>query len=173
RAFANALEAPVAEGDAQALARSGTEPAEPLLYRLLAACDFDVEAAQRGVVYVDGIDHRATQESLLRLWGRAVSDPGRHPLLIDVARILFLCGGTFAGLDEVAVQLGCHPEQPVTGEMLARFGVAPDLVRCLQLIVRVAPLDEETMVRLVPFVDFDRMASGGTEQVATEDQPRE
>src|SRR5262249_19129963 len=54
RALAHAIEAPFAEGDGPALGRSGTEPVEPLLYRLLLAADFDVEAAQRGVVYVDG-----------------------------------------------------------------------------------------------------------------------
>jgi ATP-dependent Clp protease ATP-binding subunit ClpX len=56
RALAHAIGAPFAEGDRQALVRSGTEPAEPLVYRLLQATNFDVEAAQRGVVYVDGVD---------------------------------------------------------------------------------------------------------------------
>jgi ATP-dependent Clp protease ATP-binding subunit ClpX len=173
RALAHAVEAPFAEGDAQALVRSGTEPAGPLLDRLLEACDFDVATAQRGVVYLDGIDQRTTQEQFLRLCEGTAKGSRGHPLQFDVTRILFLCGGTFAGLDEVAVQMGCHPEQPITGEMLVRFGVVPELVRCLQAIVRVAPFDEETLVRLVPFVDVDQMASRGTEQVATEERPQQ
>jgi ATP-dependent Clp protease ATP-binding subunit ClpX len=171
RALAHAVEAPFAEGDSPALVRSGTEPVEPLLYRLLLASD--AEAAQRGVVYVDGVDHRATQERLLQLWEGAVRDTSGHRLQIDVARLLFICGGEFAGLDEVVAQLGRHPEQAVTGEILAGFGMSPDLVQRFQAIVRVAPLDEETLVRIVPFVEFDRMASGSAEQVAAADRPRD
>jgi ATP-dependent Clp protease ATP-binding subunit ClpX len=170
RALAYAIEAPFAEGDGPALVRSGTEPTEPLLYRLLLAADFDIESAQRGVVYVDGIDQRATQEQLLQLWHAAKS---ATRLQIDVARVLFICGGVFAGLDEVAARLGRHPEQPVTGETLAGLGMIPDLVRRLQAVVKVVPLDEETLARIMPFVDFDRMSSECAERSATPDRPRE
>jgi ATP-dependent Clp protease ATP-binding subunit ClpX len=159
RALAHALEVPFAEGDSQALVRSGAEPVEPLLYRLLGASDFDMEAAQHGVVYVDGVDHSATQERLLQPWEGAVSNPIDHPLRISVARLLFVCGGVFSGLDEVVARLGRHREQPVTGEALAAFGVIPNLVKRFQAIARVAPLDEQTLGRIVPFVDFGRMAS--------------
>ncbi len=122
RALAHAIEAPFAGGSGQALIPSGTEPIEPLLYRLLLATDFDVEAAQRGVVYVDGIDQRATQERLLQLCERAVSDSSGRRLPIAVADVMFIWGGAFAELEEVAARLGRHPEQPVSGETLAGLG---------------------------------------------------
>jgi hypothetical protein len=108
---------------------------------------------------VDGIDQRATQGGLLRLWESVGSECRGHRLQIDVSGVLFLSGGVFADLEEVVVRLGRHPEQPVTGETLAGLGVAPDLIRPLQALVRVAPLDEATLVRTVPLVDFDRAAS--------------
>jgi ATP-dependent Clp protease ATP-binding subunit ClpX len=162
RALAHALEVPFAAGDAQALAKSryGAEEVEPLLYGLLLASDFDAEAAQRGIVYVDGVDRRATQEALLRLWEGGGSTPTDGPPRVDVTHLLFLCGGEFAGLGAVIADLGRHPEQPITGDALLAVGAAPDLVQRLQLVLRVPPLDEETLARIVPWVDFDRMATG-------------
>jgi ATP-dependent Clp protease ATP-binding subunit ClpX len=157
RALAHALEAPFAEGDEQALVRFGTEPVEPLLHQLLLASDFDVEVAQRGVVYVDGTDHRGAQERLLQLWDETSSGTGGRHLKFDLARVLFICGGVFVGLDGVAARLGRHPEQLVIGEMLAELGVAPELVRRFRAIARVVPLDEEALVRLVLAVDYGRM----------------
>ncbi len=162
RALAHALEVPFAEGDGTSLlnARSGSEEVEPLLYKLLLASDFDIETAQRGIIYVDGVDQRATQEALLQWWERVASGTITRRLKIDVARLLFLCGGEFAGFDAVMTDMGRHPEQPITGDALLAFGVVPDLVRRLQVIERVAPLDEETVARVVSWVDFSRMASG-------------
>jgi ATP-dependent Clp protease ATP-binding subunit ClpX len=171
RALAHALEVPFADGDRTSLVNPcpGSEAVEPLLYKLLRASDFDVEAAQRGIVYVDGVDQRGTQEALLRLWAKVPSDAVDHRLQIDVARLLqidvarllFICGAEFAGLDAIITGMGRHPEQPVTRDVLLTFGVVPDLVRRFQDIVRVAPLDEETLARIVPWVDLDRMESGG------------
>jgi ATP-dependent Clp protease ATP-binding subunit ClpX len=164
RALAHAVAAPFAEGDSQALVRAVTEPAEPLLYRLLLASAFDVEVAQSGIVYVDGVDQRATQEALLQLWEGAAGQSSGHRLQIDMARLLFICGGQFAGLGETAAQLGRHAEQPVTREMLARFGMAPDLVKRIQAILWVGPLNEDTLVRMVPYVACNQMASSSAEQ---------
>jgi ATP-dependent Clp protease ATP-binding subunit ClpX len=163
RALAHAIAAPFAEGDGPALVPSGTEAIEPLLYRLLLATDFHVEVAERGVAYVDGIDQRATQEGLLQLWGSGRDRMGGR-LQMAVSGVLFLCGGAFAELAEVADRLGRHPEQPVTDEILEGVGVAPNLIRRLQAVVRVAPLDEATLVRMVPLVDFDRVASACAER---------
>jgi ATP-dependent Clp protease ATP-binding subunit ClpX len=98
RALAHALEAPFADGDATILAKvkSGIGEIVPLLYRLLPASGFVIEAAQRGVVYVDGIDRAEAQEALLHFWDSRAT-VGRMQL--DVRRILFVCGGAFAGLD--------------------------------------------------------------------------
>jgi ATP-dependent Clp protease ATP-binding subunit ClpX len=172
RALAHALEAPFAEGDSQALVRSGSEPVAPLLFWLLAASDFDAEAAQRGVVYVDGIDQRATQDRLLQLWEGAESHTADRVPYIDVARLLFICGGAFAGLDQNVARLGRHPEQPVTGEILEAFGMAPELARRFRAIARVEPFDEETLVHLVPLVDLDRMIAGSANASTKADRPR-
>jgi ATP-dependent Clp protease ATP-binding subunit ClpX len=161
RALAYALKVPFAAGDAQALRKSrpGAEEVEPFLYRLLLASDFEIEGAQRGIVYVDGVDQQGTQEALLRVWEGGTSAP-TDSLRVDVARLLFVCGGEFAGLDAVVAGLGRHPEQPVSGDALLAYGAAPDLVQRLQLVLRVPPLDEETLARAVPWLAFDRMAAG-------------
>jgi ATP-dependent Clp protease ATP-binding subunit ClpX len=161
--LAHALEVPFAAGDAGTLVRaeSDREVAVPLLYDLLRAGDFDIEAAQRGVVYLDGVDRRETQEALLRLRDRQVLGVVGD-LEIDIRHILFVCGGTFAGLNDAIARLGRHPEQPVTGDALIACGVLPELVGRLGLIARVAPLDEETLTRMVPWVDLAGMTGKGT-----------
>jgi ATP-dependent protease Clp ATPase subunit len=106
------------------------------------------------------------------MWNVAGSDAGRHHLQFDVTRLLFICGGVFDGLDEVCARLGRHPEQPVTSDILKVLGVIPDLVRRLQSVMKVVPLDEETLVRIVSFVDLDRMASEGAE-LPPADRPRD
>jgi ATP-dependent Clp protease ATP-binding subunit ClpX len=141
---------------------------ESLLQELLPACGFDSEAAQRGVLYVDRLDNRANQEWLLRLWEQGVSTAITQRLQITVGRILFLCGGQFAGLDDVVTRLGQHPEQPLTREALLTFGMAPELVKRLAGIVKVAPLDEETVAHMVPWVDFERMERGGEKTTGSE-----
>jgi ATP-dependent Clp protease ATP-binding subunit ClpX len=156
RALAHAVEIPFAQGDAQALVRPGPEVVDPLLLRLLNASAYNLEEAQRGIIYLDGVDERAAQEALLRLWESRFNP---H-LRIDVTRPLFLLGGAFAGLDAVLTGMGRHPEQPVTAEALLEFGVAPEVVRRLEVIVRVAPLEDATLARVLPWVDFDRMAGG-------------
>jgi ATP-dependent Clp protease ATP-binding subunit ClpX len=161
RALAHVLGAPFAAGGPSTLARTaGTADTVPLLYRLLLAGGFFVEAAQRGVVYVDGVDGPEAQEALLHLW-----DEGEHAvtsgLRLDVRTVLFVCGGAFPGLAEAVARLGRHPEQPLTAEALIASGVLPDFIGRLAAVARVAPLDEETLARIVPWVDFDRMDSGG------------
>jgi ATP-dependent Clp protease ATP-binding subunit ClpX len=169
RCLAHALEGPFAAGDASALVGAGpnAEAAVPLLYELLLAGDFDIEAAQCGVVYVDGVDRREAQEALLRLWDRQVIEVREgadvaQGIKIDIRNILFVCGGTFAGLDDAIVRLGRHPEQPVTGDALIACGVLPDLIGRLGAFARVAPFDEEMLTRIVPWVDLSGMAGKGT-----------
>jgi ATP-dependent Clp protease ATP-binding subunit ClpX len=157
RALAFALAVPFAQGDGQSLVKSATEPIEPLFYRLLTASGFNTEAAQRGVVYVDGVDHEPTQEWLLRLW--TGEDGAAAARLMDTTQPLFICGGAFVGLDAAIARTGRHPEQPVTADALRAFGVPPALADRFQSIVRVAPLDEEALMRMALWVDFDRMAS--------------
>jgi ATP-dependent Clp protease ATP-binding subunit ClpX len=159
RALAHALEVPFAEADASSLARAGNRQGLALLSQFLSDSDFDAEAAQRGIVFVDGVDRHATQECLLQLWKEIEGEARRLPVPIKTEKILYLCGGEFAGLDAVVTQQGRHSEQPVTREALRSFGMAADLVNLFATIVKVGPLEEGTLLQMVACVDFSRMAN--------------
>jgi ATP-dependent Clp protease ATP-binding subunit ClpX len=158
RALAHVLEAPFAAADPAGLspAPPGAEGIPPLLNDLLFACDFDIQQAQGGVLYVDGVEDRDTQEALLRLWQGAFSDSER--LGLDTRRILFVCGGTFAGLSDAVARPGRHDEQPVDGEVLAA-GMLPELASQFSEIARVTPLDEASLTRMVQWLDFNRVSA--------------
>jgi ATP-dependent Clp protease ATP-binding subunit ClpX len=152
KALAHALEVPFAAGHASGLAEAGK--GNPL-FKLVDASDFNVEWAQQGVVFVGGAEQPDAQDALLRLWHEGISN-ALSKLPIDVRGMLFVCGGTFVGLDEAMVGLGRHPEQPVTIEALTAVGARADFVRSLAGIARVAPLDEASLAQIVDWVDFRR-----------------
>jgi ATP-dependent Clp protease ATP-binding subunit ClpX len=157
RTAAHALDVPFAAGDSSGLLKTmlGTENVLPLLFDLLCASDYDVEAAQRGIVYVDGADRPDAQEALFHLWHGQVAAPlGRIPF--DIRRVLFVCGGGFAELDEGIARSGRHPQQPVTAELLAAAGASPEWVNQLATIARTTPLDEDTLTRMLAWIDFRR-----------------
>jgi ATP-dependent Clp protease ATP-binding subunit ClpX len=189
RALAQIMEVPFAWGEAAAFteAENAGPAVEPLLYRLLEASGFYAEAAQRGIVYLEGMDQFAQAEtnrgrpsaqggspvapSLLRMLNGVVSrvfpaSPGEPfqsaGFQIDTAGILFICGGTFAGLGRMAARrirgrkrAGAEglPAEIVREDLIA-FGLSPDLVGPLPIIASVARLDEETLVRLMTFSQF-------------------
>src|SRR6202035_1922171 len=126
--LAKILNVPFAIADATALTEAGYvgEDVENILLKLLAAADFDVKSAERGIIYMSKVDKIArkaenpsitrdvsgegVQQALLKiLEGTVASVPpqgGRkHPhqefINIDTANILFICGGAFAGLEEI------------------------------------------------------------------------
>jgi ATP-dependent Clp protease ATP-binding subunit ClpX len=152
KAVAHALGVPFAAGSLSVANES------PLLLTLLQASDFDVKAAQRGVLFVDGAERPDTQDALFRLWQQRDCEPATG-LRVSVSGVLFVCGGSFANIDEAIAHSGRHVEQPVRVEDLTAAGVRPDWAGCLTSIARVAPLNERSLVRIVKWIDFDRCES--------------
>jgi ATP-dependent Clp protease ATP-binding subunit ClpX len=150
KAVAYALGVPFAAGETSGLRKAGNGN---LLFDLLAASNFDIESTQNGVVFVSGAERPDAQDALISLWQENVSDPG-HGLQLDVRKVLFVCGATFAGLDDAIVRLGRHPQQPVTVEALRAVGVRAEWAGALAAIARVPPLDEQSLARVVKCVDF-------------------
>jgi len=198
--LARVLDVPFCIADATALTEAGYvgEDVENILLRLVQSADYDIEKAEKGIIYIDEIDKTArksgdnasitrdvsgegVQQALLKIIEGTVSNvppqAGRkHPqqefLQIDTSNVLFICGGAFDGIEDIIAnrvgakaQMGFTQSKPtlsiqkklsendllklIASEDLVEFGLIPEFVGRLPVLVNADALDKEALMRIL------------------------